>query len=119
MKIKIIHGLPRLIVTGVVINNGVKIIKEFILPSRAINSIQDIILILRSKFNRHSTNHNSEAGVYLSHLRVTKPGDKILAVGLGWGYTLIPIVKLLETSSGGFYRCVEASESQIKIAEKI
>jgi hypothetical protein len=48
---------------------------------------------------------------------VTKPNDKVLAIGLGTGSTLIPIVKLME-SSGGFYRCIEASENQIMIANE-
>lgn len=117
MKIKIIKGIPRLIVAGVVINNWVKVYREFNLPSKPINFFQDLILLLRGKQNIHSLNHNFEAGVYLSHLRVTKPDDKILAVGLGIGATLIPIVKFIGASKG-FYRCIEASDYQIRIALK-
>lgn len=54
----------------------------------------------------------------MSHLRVTRPEDKILAVGLGSGSTLIPMVKMMEPTGGGFYRCIEASASQIEIAKK-
>lgn len=58
-------------------------------------------------------NNNDEAGVFVSHLRVTNPDYTVLAIGLGNGTTLIPIVKLMEASSKGFYRGIEASESQI------
>lgn len=111
MKIKIISGFPRLVVKGIVINNGVKIYRDFVFPSRPISFIQDLIFITRSKFNKHSINHNFEAGVYLSHLRVTNSNDKILAIGLGTGSTLILIVKILDKK--GFYRCIEASLLQI------
>jgi SAM-dependent methyltransferase len=117
MKFTLRNKIPRLIFMGLVINNGVKIRREFIFPSRPINFLQDLIFIFRSKFNRHSINGNFEAGVYLSHLRVTKPNDKILAVGLGTGSTLISVVKLMD-SGLGFYRCIEASETQIEIARK-
>jgi len=99
MRLKIVNGLPRLAMTGIVINNGVKIKREFVFPSRPIIFLQDIVLLLRSKFNKHTINGNFEAGVYLSHLRVTKPNDKVLAVGLGDGRTLIPVVKLMDNSS--------------------
>ena len=112
MKIKIINGIPRIVVSGTVINNGVKIQSEFIFPSRPINFLSDLILFLRSKLNYHNVNSNFEAGVYLSHLKVTKPEDRILAVGLGSGSTLIPLIKFMDPS-GGFYRCIEASSSQI------
>lgn len=118
MKFKIENRFPRLFLTGTVVNNGVKVYREFSFPSRPIKFIEDIILILRSKFERHSINSNFEAGVYLSHLRVTKPNDRILAIGLGSGTTLIPMVKLMNNLQGGFYRCIEASESQINIAKK-
>jgi hypothetical protein len=118
MKFKMINGLPRLTVSGIVINNGVKIKREFVFPNRPITFLQEVILALRSSFNKHSINGNFEAGVYLSHLRVTRPNDKVLAVGLGSGSTLISVVKLMEHSSGGFYRCIEASESQIEIAKE-
>jgi hypothetical protein len=118
MKIKIKNGLPRLVFLGTVINNGVKIYREFVLPSKLINSLEDLILIIRSKYEKHTINHNFEAGVFLSHLRVTNPDDRILAVGLGTGSTLIPMVKFMETTGGGFYRSIEASESQIEIARK-
>jgi len=85
--------------TGIVINNGVKIKEEFVFPSRPITFLQDIIFALRSRFKKYSINGNFEAGVYLSHLRVTKPNDKVLAVGLGNGSTLIPVVKLMNHSS--------------------
>jgi len=118
MKLAIINKIPRLVLSGTEINNGVKIYREFNFPSKPINLLQDLILIFSSKLNRHNTNGNFEAGVYLSHLRVTKPNDKVLAVGLGTGSTLIPVVKLMNSSQGGFYRCIEASESQIEIAKK-
>jgi hypothetical protein len=118
MKFKMINGLPRLTVSGNVINNGVKIKREFVFPSRPITFLQEVILALRSSFNKHSINGHFEAGVYLSHLRVTRPNDKVLAVGLGSGSTLIPVVKLLDHSLGGFYRCIEASESRIEIAKE-
>jgi hypothetical protein len=34
MRVKILNGLPRLIISGIVINNGVKIKIEFVFPSR-------------------------------------------------------------------------------------
>jgi len=114
---KILKSLPRLAITGIVINNGVKIKEKFYFSIKPIRLLQDIIMLLRGKFNKHTINGNSESGVYLSHLRVTKPNDKVLAVGLGTGSTLIPVVKLMG-SSGGFYRCIEASENQIKIAKE-
>ena len=112
MKLKIKNGFPRIVVLGTVINNGVKVHREFLFPSRPINLLEDFILILRSKFGRHITNSTYEAGVYLSHLRVTRPDDKILAVGLGIGSTLIPMVKMMEPSGGGCYRCIEAYATQ-------
>ena len=118
MKIIIKNGLPRLVVLGTIINNGVKVYREFTLPRRPINLLEDLILILRSRFQRHNINSTFEAGVYLSHLRVTRPEDRILAVGVGSGSTLIPMVKLMEHSGSGFYRCIEASSSQIEIAKK-
>jgi hypothetical protein len=101
MKFKMINGLPRLTLSGIVINNGVKIKREFVFPNRPITFLQEVILALRSSFNKHSINGNFEAGVYLSHLRVTRANDKVLAVGLGSGSTLISVVKLMDQSSGG------------------
>lgn len=118
MKLKIIKGLPKLVFSSVVINNGVKVHREFSFPSRPISFLEDLILILRSKFQRHNINSTFEAGVYLSHLRVTRPEDRILAVGLGSGTTLIPMVRLMDSSVKGFYLCIEASKSQIDIAKK-
>jgi hypothetical protein len=118
MRLKMKSGLPRLTIIGTVINNGVKIKMEFIFPTRPIMFLQDIVFIIRSKFNKHTINNNFEAGIYLSHLRVTEPNDKVLAVGLGFGYSLISVVKfILNQSKIGFYRCIEASESQILIAK--
>lgn len=118
MKIKFINSIPRLILVGTVINNYIKVRREFIIPSIPIYLIQDLLLLINSKLNKHIINFNFEAGVYLSHLRVTKSNDRILSVGLGNGLSLISIVKLLDSSKGGYYRCIEASESQIAIAKE-
>lgn len=117
MKLQIRNGFPVFVIKVLCINNGVKIYRELLLPSKPINFLQDIILLIRSLFNRHTINHNDEAGVYLSHLRTTRVDDKVLAVGLGSGSTLIPIVKIID-SNLGFYRCIEASKSQIEVAKK-
>jgi hypothetical protein len=115
MKLKMLNGLPRLTINVIKINNGVKIFREFIFPSRPINFFKYLIFFWTSKFNKNFINSNFEAGVYLSHLRVTKPNDKVLAIGLGSGSTLIAVVKLMDR---GFYRCIEASADQIEIANK-
>lgn len=118
MKLEVKNKIPRIVLMATEINNGVKIHRDLYFPNRPTNFLLDLIIFLISKFNRYSMNGNFEAGVYLSHLRVTKSDDKVLAVGLGSGSTLIPIVKLMEHSGRGFYRCIEASESQIEKAKK-
>jgi hypothetical protein len=116
MKIRNVKNIPRIIIQGYVINNGVKLYNEFLFPVNPIMMISNIIHLLRLKFKKFS-NNNFESGVYISHLRLTKPTDNVLAVGIGSGSTLIPIVKIMESSSG-HYTCIEASESQIIQAKK-
>lgn len=116
MKIKIINGFPRLLVSTTIINNGVRINKLLYIPNGFIGTFGVFIKILRNKTKKYQY-YNDEAGVYLSHLRVTRPEDSILAIGLGTGSTLIPMVKLMEPYGGGFYRCIEASSSQIELAK--
>jgi hypothetical protein len=115
MRLKIINGLPRLTINVIKINNGIKIYREFVFPSKLIDFLKYLIFFCSSKLNLNFINSNFEAGVYLSHLRVTRPNDKVLAIGLGSGSILIAVVKLMDC---GFYRCIEASENQIEIANK-
>lgn len=114
MRFKIINKIPRLVIKGHIINNGVRIRKDFILSPRPKIFFEQIAAILSGFANEYRYDYNNEGGVYYSHLRVTKPSDKILAIGLGQATTLIPVVKMLDNS--GFYRCIESSETQIKIA---
>jgi hypothetical protein len=117
MKLTSKNGFPRLSFEVQVINNGVKIMKEMYFPTRPVILMQDLVTIARSRLNKHAINHNFEAGVYLSHLRVTRKDDCVLAVGLGSGSTLISTCKILDSRLGGSYTCIEASKSQIQIAE--
>lgn len=116
MKLKIINSIPRIVIQGHIINNGVKIRRDFILSARPIVFFEQILAIYSGFANKYRYNYNNEGGVFYSHLRVTKPSDKILAIGLGQATTLIAVVKMLDNS--GFYRCIESSESQIKIASE-
>lgn len=118
MRIRMVKKVPRIELDVILINNGIKVIRQLIFPTRPLHMLRNLDLLLNSKFNTHKINHNFEAGTYLSHLRVTKSSDKVLAVGLGEGSTLIPICKILDCSNGGFYRCIEASISQIHKAKK-
>lgn len=117
MKLKIINRIPRIFINTTLIHNGVKIERELYFPTRPLNFFSDVIFLLRSWFNIQNLNLYFEAGVFLSHLRVTKSSDRVLAIGIGTGSVMIPMVKLLN-SGGGKYICLEASSSQIKIARK-
>lgn len=108
-------SLPKLRLTTVRINNGVKIFHDVVFPSSLISLMKNSLHLIGSVSRRY-INGNFEAGLYLSHLRVTRPNDKVLAVGLGYGASLIPVVKMM--SSKGFYRSIEASNTQISIAKK-
>lgn len=99
MKLRIINGFPRLLFSTTIINNGVKINKQLYLPSGFIGTYGVFIKILRNMTKKYQY-YNDESGVYLSHMRVTRPEDSILAVGLGNGSTLIPIVNIMEPSGG-------------------
>lgn len=109
-------GLPLLSLNIIVINNGIKLNKKITLPDRPSVMINDIILLIRSWRDKHAVNHNDEAGVYISHLRVTQKNDKVLAIGLGNGGTLIPVTQLI--SPLGIYTCIEPSSSQIEMAKQ-
>jgi hypothetical protein len=94
------------------INNNIILFQHLELnllrPMLTIKSI--IKYLLRDKINR-----NSEAGVYLSQLRVIKPKSRVLAVGLGYGSTMITALKILDAD--GHYTVVEASEKMIRSVE--
>ena len=116
MRFKIINKIPRLVIKGHIINNGVKIVRDFIFPSRPKIFFEQISAILSGFANEYRYDYKNEGGVHYSHLRVTKSSDKVLAIGLGQGTTLIAVVKMLDSS--GFYRCIESSKTQIKIASE-
>lgn len=111
MRLKIINKIPRIIISGNIANNGVRIKKNFVFPTKPAAMIEQIDLLIKSRNNHFKQDHKKESGVFYSHLRITQPHHQILAVGLGRGSTLISVVKML--NKDGFYRCIEASESQI------
>ena len=113
IRIGIVNRIPRLIIPFKTINNYTIILREFYFPSRISTFLELVSLVWMSFKNHHIVNGTNEAGVWISHLRLTKSTDKILAVGIGYGTTLVPVVKLLDT---GKYTCIEASQTQIEKA---
>lgn len=109
-----------------VINNGIKIYREVFFPIKfskgliieLIKHILDPDVIHDSHHKRKTINLSFELGVLKSHLRITRQTDRILAIGLGIGTTLIPVVKEILDKSNGFYTCIESSQSQIERAKK-
>lgn len=96
------------------INNNVIIFQSLeINLIRPVFTLKNIVkYLLRDYINR-----NSEAGVYLSQLRVINPNYSVLAVGLGSGSTMLTALKILD--SDGHYTVVEASGKTIESIKPI
>lgn len=73
------------------INNNIIIFQSLeINLIRPVFTLKSIVKYLLKDY----INRNSEAGVYLSQLRVIKPNYSVLAVGLGYGSTMLTALKI-------------------------